>query len=115
MGSTIVTPDLEIRNYIGRSHSRQCYYRFKGNGIISIEERELSIDDIIDAYRAGNLQEVFGTGTAATISMIKELKYKDFVMNFPVEQWKTAPELKKRLTAIREGRLPDQYGWMFKV
>jgi branched-chain amino acid aminotransferase len=58
---------------------------------------------------------VFGTGTAATISLIKELKYKDFVMNFDVRQWKTAPELKRRLDNIREGREADRFGWMFKV
>ena len=59
-----------------------------------VEERPISIDEIIDAYKAGVLYEVFGTGTAATISLIKELRYKDFVMNFDVEKWKTAPEIK---------------------
>jgi branched-chain amino acid aminotransferase len=80
-----------------------------------VEERPLSIDDIIEAYKAGILYEVFGTGTAATISMIKELRYKDFVMKFDVEKWKTAPTVKKWLTDIREGRREDKYGWMFKV
>ena len=44
-----------------------------------------------------NLHEVFGTGTAATISLIKELRYKDYVMEFDVEKWTVSPELKKRL------------------
>ena len=43
-----------------------------------MEERPISIDEIMNAYKSGSLKEVFGTGTAATISMIKELKYKDF-------------------------------------
>ena len=60
-----------------------------------VEERDLSIDEIIDAYKAGDLYEVFGTGTAATISMIKELSYKDFVMKFDMDNWKTAPEIQK--------------------
>ena len=81
----------------------------------TIEERELSIDDIIDAYKAGLLYEVFGTGTAATISMIRELRYKDFVMQFDVDSWKTAPTLKKWLTDIREGKREDKYNWMWKV
>jgi branched-chain amino acid aminotransferase len=82
---------------------------------LNVEERPLSIDDIIAAYKAGNLYEVFGTGTAATISMIKELRYKDFVMQFDVENWKTAPTIKKWLTDIREGRSEDKYNWMKKV
>ncbi len=81
----------------------------------NVEERPLSIDDIVDAYKAGILYEVFGTGTAATISMIKELRYKDFVMHFDIDKWKSAPEIKTRLNAIREGRLPDQYDLMYKV
>jgi branched-chain amino acid aminotransferase len=81
----------------------------------TVEERRLSIDEIIDSYKSGILYEVFGTGTAATISYIKELRYKDFVMTFDVDNWKTAPTIKKWLTDIREGRREDKYGWMMKV
>jgi branched-chain amino acid aminotransferase len=61
------------------------------------------------------LKEVFGTGTAAVISMIKELKYKDFVMNFRTDTWVTSPAVKKLLADIREGRKADTYGWLLKV
>jgi branched-chain amino acid aminotransferase len=47
--------------------------------------------------------------------MISELKYKDYVICFDVNKWKAAPELKKRLTDIREGKAPDNYNWMLKV
>ena len=59
--------------------------------------------------------EIFGTGTAATISLIKELKYKDFQMKFDVDRWKVAPAIRKQLDAIRYGLVPDSHGWMFKV
>jgi branched-chain amino acid aminotransferase len=82
---------------------------------LSVEERQISIDEIIESYKSGLLKEVFGTGTAATIACIRELRYKDFVMEFQVDAWKTAPELKKRLDGIREGKRSDNYGWMYKV
>jgi branched-chain amino acid aminotransferase len=69
----------------------------------------------MDAYKAGTLLEIFGTGTAATISLIKELKYKDFQMKFDVDRWKVAPAIRKQLDAIRYGLVPDSHGWMFKV
>ena len=47
--------------------------------------------------------------------MIKELRYKDFVMNFDVDKWQTAPEIKRKMNAIREGRDTDTYEWMQKV
>ena len=80
-----------------------------------VEEARISVDDLMDAHKAGILYEVFGTGTAATISMIKELRYKDYVMEFDTSKWETSPALKKRLTDIREGRAEDKYGWMWKV
>ena len=70
---------------------------------------------LVEAYKTGNMNEIFGTGTAATISMIKELRYKDYTMHFDVDNWKTAPEIKTRLSSIREGRLTDKYDWMYKV
>lgn len=80
-----------------------------------VEERPISIHEIIDAYKANKRVEAFGTGTAATISLIKELKYKDFVMHFDVEKWKAGPTLKTWMTEIREGLKEDKYHWMWKV
>lgn len=69
----------------------------------------------MEAHKAGQLREVFGTGTAATISLIRELRYKDYVMNFDTDKWEVAPELKTRLNGIREGKAADTYNWMLKV
>jgi branched-chain amino acid aminotransferase len=82
---------------------------------LKVEERKINIDELLIANKNGVLNEAFGTGTAATIAMIKELKYKDEVMQFNIDQWKTAPLLKKWITDIREGRREDKYGWMWKV
>jgi len=80
-----------------------------------IVEREISIDELMEAYKDGELKEVFGTGTAATISMIKELRYRDFIMEFDVDKWTVGPTLKTWITDIREGRREDKYGWMYKI
>ena len=114
MGKNIITPDLESGTILAGVTRDSAITLLKEMGY-SIEERPLSIDEVIKAYEAGNLQEVFGTGTAATISMIKELKYKEFVMTFNTDQWKVAPELKKRVDVIREGKAADRHGWMFKI
>lgn len=114
IGDTAITPDLEGGTILAGVTRDSAMVILKEMGF-KVIERPISIDDIIDAYKAGLLYEVFGTGTAATISLIKELKYKDFVMNFDTKQWRTAPELKKRIDNIREGKEADRYGWMFKV
>jgi len=82
---------------------------------IEVEERLISIDEITGAYKNGQLSEVFGTGTAATISMVKELCYNDFVMTFETEKWKIAPQVGRTLNDIKEGKADDKYGWLWKV
>ena len=114
IGDTAITPDLTLGTILDGVTRSSAITLLKEMGI-KVEERRLTIDEIIDAYKSGILHEVFGTGTAATISMIKELRYKDFVMDFEVDKWRTAPTLKKWLTDIREGRREDKYGWMVKV
>ena len=114
IGNTAITPDLNQGTILDGVTRQSSITLLKEMGF-TVEERPLSIDDIIDAYKAGLLYEVFGTGTAATISMIRELRYKDFVMKFDTDSWKTAPMLKSWLTDIREGRREDRYQWMWKV
>ena len=114
IGNTAITPDLDKGTILNGVTRQSAITLLKEMGF-KVEERSLGITDIMDAYKAGLLFEVFGTGTAATISMIKELRYKDFVMQFDTEHWKTAPTLKQWLTDIREGRREDKYNWMQKV
>lgn len=114
IGNSAITPDLGPGTILAGVTRDSAMVLLREMGF-DVEERPISIDDIVDAYKAGVLYEVFGTGTAATISMIKELRYKDYVMNFNVEQWQIAPEVKKRMSAIKEGRVPDRFGWMYKV
>jgi branched-chain amino acid aminotransferase len=114
IGDKAITPGLEQGTILGGVTRLSTITLLQEMGL-TVEERDLSIDEVIEAYKAGTPIEVFGTGTAATISLIKELRYKDFVMEFDVDAWKTAPTVKKWITDIREGRREDKYNWMWKV
>ncbi len=114
IGNTAITPNLEQGTILDGVTRRSAITLLREMGL-SVEERALNIDEIIDAYKKGILHEVFGTGTAATISLIRELRYKDFVMEFDTSKWTTAPTVKKWMTDIREGRREDRYHWMEKV
>lgn len=78
-----------------------------------VEERELSIDELMAAGRNGKLTEAFGTGTAAVISPVGQLYYKgeEVIIN----DFKTGDLTQKlydTLTGIQWGRLEDKYGWV---
>jgi branched-chain amino acid aminotransferase len=114
IGNKVLTPDLEAGTILEGVTRDSAIEVLRQEGY-EVEEAPISIDDIVRAYQAGELKEVFGTGTAATISMIKELQYEDYTMKFDTETWKAAPAVKRILTDIREGRRADTRQWMFPV
>jgi branched-chain amino acid aminotransferase len=114
IGDSALTPELESGTILDGVTRASVITLLKEMGY-KVEERPVSIQEIIDAYKSGTSLEAFGAGTAATISPIKELKYKDFVMHFDVEKWKAAPAIKTTMSEIREGRREDKYNWMWKV
>jgi branched-chain amino acid aminotransferase len=114
IGKKVLTPDLESGTILEGVTRDSAIEVLREEGYM-VEEGPIHINDVIRAYQSGELKEVFGTGTAATITMIKELKYEDFNIKFEVERWTVAPTVKRVLTDIREGRRKDTRGWMFKV
>lgn len=114
IGNKAITPDLEAGTILEGVTRDSAIEVLKELGYV-VEERPISIDEVISAHKAGELKELFGTGTAATVSMIQELRYKDYVMKFDTDTWKAVPAVKKLLTDIREGRKEDTRGWMFRI
>ena len=81
-----------------------------------VEERRVAIKEVFEAARAGKLEEAWGTGTAAVVSPVKELRMEDDVITIgdgsigPLTQ-----KLYDTLTGIQYGRLPDTHDWIVKV
>ncbi|MBI9074931.1 MAG: branched-chain amino acid aminotransferase [Desulfatibacillum sp.] len=81
-----------------------------------VSERNISIDEIFEANEAGKLDEVFGTGTAAVISPVGELRYDEKVIHIrknevgPISQ-----KLYDAITGIQFGQAEDPFGWIVPV
>ena len=79
---------------------------------MKVTERPIAIDELAEAARTGHLKEAFGSGTAAVISPIGELKWGDEIMSInngeigPVSQ-----KLYDTLTGIQWGKIADPFGW----
>ena len=79
-------------------------------------EGKLAIDDVMKAAHEGKLEEVWGTGTAAVVSPVKELKWKDDVAY--ISDGKIGPLTQKlydTLTGIQWGKIEDTKGWIVPV
>jgi branched-chain amino acid aminotransferase len=78
-----------------------------------VEERKISIGEVIAAHQAGKLEEVFGSGTAAVISPVGVLNYEG--IDHEVSGGKTGPlaqRLFEELTAIQYGKKADPFTWI---
>lgn len=80
---------------------------------IPVEERRISIDEVADAHNSGVLEDAFGAGTAATISQIKAIGYKDDEFVLPSFEERTiSKRLLEAITSIKDGKLEDTHGWL---
>lgn len=83
---------------------------------VPVEERSISIAEVIAAHHAGKLTECFGTGTAATIAHVQRITHDGVELTLPaVTERQVAPAVLKRLTLVRTGRILDIHGWLVRV
>jgi branched-chain amino acid aminotransferase len=81
-----------------------------------VEERKVSVKEIVDALMAGTLKEAFGTGTAATIAAIQTIGVDDDIYDLPsVSSPKISTRLFESMQAIKYGLQPGPAGWIVKV
>lgn len=83
---------------------------------ITVEERRISVEEIVVAHKHGQLLDAFGVGTAATIAPIELIGYRgNDMMLPPVEERKLSKQISDGLKAIRYGETEDPFGWMVSM
>ena len=83
---------------------------------IKVTERPITIDEVIETARSGELKEIFASGTAAVISPVGEISYRE--ANFRVGHGKVgewALKLYEEILGIQYGEREDVFGWMRRV
>ncbi|MEG0260827.1 MAG: branched-chain amino acid aminotransferase [Lysinibacillus sp.] len=114
INGTVITPALN--GSILHGITRDSIIRVLQSQNIPVEERRISIDDIMEAYENGTLEEAFGTGTAAVISAIGEFKYGE--QNIRVnnnEIGQLTQSLYDKLTGIQNGTIEDTFNWTVTI
>ena len=114
IGGKVVTPALS--GSILPGITRNSVITLCKDWGLEVEERKISVDELIEAQKTGALEEVFGSGTAAVISPVGTLRYKDDVMQIGDG---TTGELSQKLynavTGIQNGTVEDKFGWVVNV
>lgn len=83
---------------------------------IPVEERKLTIAEVMEAGKSGKLQEVFGTGTAAVISPVKAITHEDETVQVHEEgRGPLGQKLYETIYGIQTGKKDDPFGWAHPV
>ncbi|MBV6645698.1 MAG: branched-chain amino acid aminotransferase [Cyclobacteriaceae bacterium] len=83
---------------------------------MTVEERPVSIAEVIETLKGGKMQEAFGAGTAATIAQIKTIAYEGVDYELPeVESRKYSNSFLQTLNNIKEGKAEDPHNWIYQV
>ena len=114
LGDEVVTPELQ-GSILGGITRMSCIEMLRSWGY-RVTERRVSLEEVVQGAESGLLKEAFGTGTAAVISPIGELKVDDkhLVINGG-EIGPVAHRLYNTLTDIQNGRIADPFGWVVPV
>ena len=111
----VLTPSLDRGSILGGITRKSCIEILRSQGY-KVTERDITIDELCEAYDKDTFDEAFGTGTAAVISPIGELKYGDKVMTINNgEIGKISQHLYDTLTGIQWGKIEDKFGWTVTV
>ncbi len=114
MDGKVITPSLE-RGTVLKGVTRDSSINLLRDMGYEVEERNLSVAEIVDAHKKGLFTEVFGVGTAAVVSYISRLAHGEYVMDFDVNNLKVAPALKKQLHELRMGHIVDKHNWLYHI
>lgn len=114
IGNKAITPDLE-QGTILAGVTRDSVMELLRDLGLEVEERPISIDEVVIAHQQGNLREIFGTGTAASVAYVAQLTYKEHNIQLDTTRFSIAAKVLEQLDGIKTGKIADLRGWNVKV
>jgi branched-chain amino acid aminotransferase len=110
----VITPST--RDTILKGVTRDTVISLAKSWGIEVEERRVSVDEIITGIKEGRVTDAFGAGTAATIAHIAEVGHEGELYALPdPAKREFSNRVLSTLNDIRYGRLPDEFGWNYFV
>jgi branched-chain amino acid aminotransferase len=114
IGDTLVTPPLSNTTLAGVT--RDSVLTIARDWGIRTEERKISIEEVLSELSRNNLKEIFGVGTAATVTNIAVIGYEGEDHHLPaVNDRLLSFRIRRHLEAIRLGKAEDIHNWMTLV
>ncbi|MBE7176610.1 MAG: branched-chain amino acid aminotransferase [Mucilaginibacter polytrichastri] len=114
INGVVTTPELSTT--ILKGVTRDTVLKLAHSWNIPVEERRISVQEIVEGIASGAVTEAFAVGTAATITQVAEIGFEGRDYRLPaVEQREFSNRVLTELTAIRNGHKEDPYGWNYVI
>jgi len=111
---TLITPALSDSILAGIT--RDSVLKLARSWNMRVEERKISVKELVTALESGKVKEAFGVGTAATIAHIELIGYEgENYLLPPAEKRLFANRVYEELDGIKHGSRPDPFGWIVKM
>lgn len=111
----LITPS-EDADTILRGVTKRSVVEIAKHWGYEVEERKVTVAEIVEALRNGKLQDAFGAGTAATIAPIAKIGYRDEVFELPALETRViSNRIGKYLTDVKSGKEEDIMNWCVRV
>ncbi|MEZ4924060.1 MAG: branched-chain amino acid aminotransferase [Crocinitomicaceae bacterium] len=115
INDTIITPDEE-KDTILKGVTKRSVLQIAKEWGYKVEERPVPVAEVIDAIKAGKLQDAFGAGTAATIAPISHVGYEGTTYELPaIETREFSNKVKDYINDYKTGKIEDKYNWILKI
>jgi len=115
INDVIITPSEE-KDTILKGITKRSILEVAKDWGYKIEEREVTIVEVIDALKNGTMQDAFGAGTAATIAPISLIGYEGVNYDLPALETRTfSNKLKQYMTDYKKGKVEDKFNWLMTV
>ena len=115
IGGKLITPS-EDSDTILRGITKRSLIELATEWGIEVEERRVSVEEIVSALRNGTLEDAVGAGTAATIAQVDIIGYRNELLKLPpIEKRVLSNRIKAYLNALKYGAIEDSHGWNMTI
>ncbi|CAM1351845.1 branched-chain amino acid aminotransferase [Tenacibaculum insulae] len=113
VGNKLITTPTNDRILDGIT--RKSIIQLAKDNNIDTEVRRVSVAEIKEAAKSGELKEIFGSGTAAVINPIKGFKHQEDTFELPDVTDSYATLFKEKLVNIQSNKSEDKHNWRVKI
>lgn len=111
----LITPS-EDSDTILKSVTKRSVVEISRHWGLDVEERKITVEEIVSALKEGRVSEVFGAGTAATIAQISKIGFRGEIYELPaVETRELSNRFDRYFIDLKAGKIEDQMNWLLPV